>query len=115
MSVPPPIVVLLCQSPLVNEFDLSSVREIRCGAAPLAKEFEKRIMQKYVWLIDISWGNNCLFILIRLKLKQVGQAYGMTETTLGVCFIPADNYKEGSVGMLVPAMQAKVMFVQNKS
>lgn len=90
VNVPPPIVVLLCQSPLVNEFDLSSVKEIKCGAAPLANEFEKRIMQKF-------------------KLKQVGQAYGMTETTLGVCFIPPNNYKEGSVGRLVPAMQAKVI------
>ena len=59
--VAPPIVVHFARSDLVTKFDLSSLRMITSGAAPLAKE-----------LVDAVYK--------RLKIK-VNQAYGLSETS----------------------------------
>jgi 4-coumarate--CoA ligase len=59
--VAPPVVVHLARSDLVKKFDLSSLRMITCGAAPLTKE-----------LVDAVYK--------RLKIK-VNQAYGLSETS----------------------------------
>ena len=48
----PPIVLFLCKSPLVKDYDLSSVREIFSGAAPLGKEQAEEVTAKL--------GINCL-------------------------------------------------------
>ena len=37
----PPIVIFLAKSPLVKEYDLSSVKRAVSGAAPLSKEVER--------------------------------------------------------------------------
>ena len=42
----PPIILFLCKSPLVKEYDLSSVREIFSGAAPLGKEQAEEVTSK---------------------------------------------------------------------
>lgn len=47
LFVPPPILVLLSKHPLVKKYNLSSLREIRCGAAPLGKDIEHEIENKY--------------------------------------------------------------------
>lgn len=44
----------------------------------------------------------------RLKIGNVIQAYGMTETTLGVLFVQPEAHKLGAAGKVVPAMSAKV-------
>lgn len=90
LPVPPPVIVMLCQTPLLHKYDLSSLREVRCGAAPLAREFELKICKK-------------------LKIGNVIQAYGMTETTLGVLFVQPEAHKLGAAGKVVPAMSAKVI------
>lgn len=38
----------------------------------------------------------------------MGQAYGLTETTLSVTINPFSKTKPGSVGVVVPGMKAKV-------
>lgn len=45
----------------------------------------------------------------RFKVERVSQAYGMTETTLGVLAAPYGQAKIGSVGKIVPGMMAKVI------
>ena len=37
----PPLVVFLAKSPLVKEYDLSSVKSVSSGAAPLSKDAEE--------------------------------------------------------------------------
>jgi 4-coumarate--CoA ligase len=59
--VAPPVVVHLARSDLVKKYDLSSLRMITSGAAPLTKE-----------LVDVVYK--------RLKIK-VNQAYGLSETS----------------------------------
>jgi 4-coumarate--CoA ligase len=59
--VAPPVIVRLARDEVVNKFDLSSVKMITSGAAPLTKE-----------LVDSVYK--------RLKIK-VNQAYGLSETS----------------------------------
>ena len=55
----PPILVQLAKNPIVENFDLSSLRVITCGAAPLSAETEA---------------------LVRGRIGcQINQGYGMTE------------------------------------
>ncbi|XP_030755680.1 luciferin 4-monooxygenase [Sitophilus oryzae] len=89
--VPPPVLLIMLKHPLTNKYDLSCIKEIRCGAAALGKEMEKELKQRF-------------------KVKSVSQAYGMTETTLGV--LTTEEGTEpvlGSVGKVVPGMMAKVI------
>ena len=59
--VAPPVVVRLARDPLVDKYDLSSVRMITSGAAPLTRELVDAVHQ-------------------RLKIK-INQAYGLSETS----------------------------------
>ncbi|KAJ9585733.1 hypothetical protein L9F63_002523 [Diploptera punctata] len=86
----PPVILFLAKSDIVDKYDLSSIRELRCGAAPLSEEMETAVMK-------------------RLKLNKIRQGYGMTETTLGVTLMPTDKSRFGSVGILVPQMKCKVV------
>jgi long-subunit acyl-CoA synthetase (AMP-forming) len=86
----PPLVVFLAKAKVVDEYDLSSVRVIKCGAAPLSEEMETLVRKRLV------------------GLESVTQGYGLTETTLSVTYSPPSGSKRGSVGMLIPGMQCKV-------
>lgn len=44
--VVPPLVVFLAKSPLVDEYDLSSLKELGSGAAPLSKEVEDAVNKR---------------------------------------------------------------------
>lgn len=61
--VVPPILLSLSKSPLVEKYDLSSLRMLVSGAAPLTRD-----------LVDAVWK--------RLNIK-VKQAYGLSETSPG--------------------------------
>jgi len=41
----PPVIVSLVNSPIISEFDLSSVRQVMCGAASLSRETELEFEQ----------------------------------------------------------------------
>ncbi|PSN29669.1 Luciferin 4-monooxygenase [Blattella germanica] len=86
----PPLVLFLAKSPIVDNYDLSSVRDLRCGAAPLSKHVLSEVSK-------------------RLKLKNIRQGYGLTETTLSVTVTPFNKVKYGSCGVLVPDTQCKVV------
>lgn len=59
--VAPPVIVRLARDPIVDDYDLSSVKMITSGAAPLTKE-----------LVDT--------VHKRIKIK-INQAYGLSETS----------------------------------
>lgn len=96
IAVPPPVIVQLSRTPLLDKYDISCLKEVRCGAAALPRHYERLAVKK-------------------LNLKQVHQAYGMTETTLGVLFAPPNGSPLGSVGKLVPGMWAKVVDENGRS
>jgi len=88
----PPIVLGLAKHPLVDKFDLSSLRAILSGAAPLGDEIEDAVKQRL----------GCL----------VTQGYGMTEASPVTHFLavrPEHDRKPGSVGPVIPNTECKVV------
>ncbi|KAF1809941.1 4-coumarate-CoA ligase [Eremomyces bilateralis CBS 781.70] len=86
----PPILVMLDKRPEVAKYDLSSVKEILCGAAPLSRELHHAIENK-------------------LNVR-VTQGWGMSETTCAGTGVP--YHKEpitGSVGLLLPNTVVKLV------
>jgi long-subunit acyl-CoA synthetase (AMP-forming) len=85
----PRIIVFLAKADIVSKYDLSSVRDILCGAAPLKQEIESLAAE-------------------RLGLHQIRQGYGLTEATLALMVSPNNRKKVGSSGILVPETECKV-------
>lgn len=76
----PPLMVFLSKNPNVINYDLSSVRRIHCGAAPLSKETEDAVINR-----------------IQNQNVIITQGYGMSELTSGV-LSRKNIFKPGSVG-----------------
>ncbi|KAM5353381.1 hypothetical protein ACJ41O_000031 [Fusarium nematophilum] len=86
-AVAPPVVLQLAKSPLVAKYDLSSVRELVCGTAPLSVEMAREAEQRL-------WPKGDSFIR---------QGWGMTELTCsGALWSHDDKMKTASVGEIVP-------------
>ncbi|CAO1315847.1 unnamed protein product [Diamesa serratosioi] len=94
--VVPPIMVFLAKSPLVDKYDLSSIKEVACGAAALSKEVEDQVMAKFNGNITIR------------------QGYGMSETTFGT-LTSMTEIKPGSVGSPLKGVYAKIIDENGKS
>lgn len=47
LSLAPPLVVLLTKSHLVKNYDLSSIKDLVSGAAPLSKATEETLLKRY--------------------------------------------------------------------
>jgi 4-coumarate--CoA ligase len=97
IQVPPPIVVFLAKTPLFKKYDLSNLKLIMCGAAPLTQETEDQVKERF---------NNEIIVL---------QGYGQTEATLGVLYGNVATAKPGSVGELVRGTYGKVVDKNGKS
>jgi acyl-CoA synthetase (AMP-forming)/AMP-acid ligase II len=88
----PPIVLALAKQPVVDDYDLSSLKTIHCGAAPLSVEIARACATRL----------GCL----------VKQGYGMTET--GATHWAPDDIdpsKIGTVGPCTPNTECKVIDV----
>jgi acyl-CoA synthetase (AMP-forming)/AMP-acid ligase II len=87
----PPIVIALSNSPLVDDYDLSKLHTLFCGAAPLSESLTKACME-------------------RLKVN-IRQGYGMTETSPVTHSTPADStqVKFGAVGVCAPNTECKII------
>lgn len=81
--------VLLSKSPLVDRYDLSSLKVIWCGAAPLSKDTEDAVRAR-------------IGVLIR-------QGFGMTEGTLAFLGQTDRCHKSGSVGELRQGWWGKII------
>lgn len=85
----PPIVLALAKHPVVDNYDLSSVKQIFSGAAPLGGELAEAAAQRL----------GC----------TVAQGYGMTELSPVTHAVPEDDYKAASVGTLVADTEARLV------
>jgi 4-coumarate--CoA ligase len=94
--VVPPVVLLLGKSPIVDKYDLSSIRMLSSGAAPLTKD-----------LVDTVYA--------RLKIP-IKQGYGLSETSPSTHTQPWEHWNKypGSVGVLLPNQSAKYMDAEDK-
>ena len=87
----PPVVLALSKSPVVDNFDLSTLGTIFSGAAPLDETLTRACMARL----------NC----------QIRQGYGMTETSPVTHSSPSDpaQVKFGSVGVCAPNTECKII------
>lgn len=74
LQIAPPIMVMLSKRPETKNYDLSSITDILCGAAPLSKELQNEISRKL----------NC----------EILQGWGMTEVTCGAIHVPGGTNDE---------------------
>ncbi|KAI9084332.1 hypothetical protein K1719_033674 [Acacia pycnantha] len=93
--VVPPLVLALAKNPMVADYDLSSIRLVLSGAAPLGKELEDALRS-------------------RVPQAVLGQGYGMTEAgpVLSMCLgfaREAFTTKSGSCGTVVRNAELKVL------
>jgi acyl-CoA synthetase (AMP-forming)/AMP-acid ligase II len=87
----PPIVLAMVKSPAVSQFDLSSVRLVFSGAAPLSEDLARELSTKL----------GC----------PVAQGYGMTEASPVTHLSPIQNVtlKPGSAGRVIPNTEVKIV------
>lgn len=91
--VPPIIIAMVKNKQALSKFDLSSVREIFTGAAPLGQETAAELSKQYP-----KW--------------DIRQGYGLTETCTVVCSTSPKDIWFGSSGCLVPGMEVKIVTVE---
>ncbi|KAB1204227.1 4-coumarate--CoA ligase 1 [Morella rubra] len=91
----PPIVLAIAKSPEVQNYNLSSIRIVMSGAAPMGKELEDAVRAK-------------------LPDAKLGQGYGMTEAgpVLSMCLAFAKEpfeIKSGACGTVVRNAEMKIV------
>ncbi|HZO32732.1 MAG TPA: 4-coumarate--CoA ligase family protein [Chloroflexota bacterium] len=90
--VVPPIVLALAKHPLVDKFDLSSVRGVLSGAAPLGLDVAEACATRL----------GCI----------VKQGYGLTETSPVTHANEDETNRAGSVGRALPNTECKIVSVE---
>ncbi|KAH8660220.1 hypothetical protein BX600DRAFT_482197 [Xylariales sp. PMI_506] len=90
----PPIAVMLIKTPLLTRYDLSSVKNLLCGGAPLKP--------------DTSAQLESIFSATQARTRQ---GWGMTEATMAVTLFSPYEFDPShkSVGHLVPNMEMRVV------
>ncbi len=85
----PPVAIALAKHPLVDQFDLSAVKQIFSAAAP---------------------ADETLMNAIKARIGAEGvQAYGMTELSPISHLAPRTNAKPGAVGIAVPNTECRIV------
>jgi 4-coumarate--CoA ligase len=87
--VAPPIVLALAKHPMVDNYDLSALRQVFSGAAPLSAELA----------LEVGARLGC----------EVVQGYGMTEMSPVSHLTPPGMFKPGSVGVTAPNTETKIV------
>lgn len=89
----PTLYEALARDPSLAKADLSCLRACYCGADTLPREVKERF-EKLV----VARGGH-------VKLLE---GYGLTEAVSGIMATPLDHYREGSIGVPMPGMLAKI-------
>lgn len=93
--VAPPLVNFMAKHPAVDSvLPLPALKELFSGAAPLGVELVQAAKE-------------------RLGVKEVRQGYGMTEMSPASHVTPYGDTNYGTIGKLLPGMQAKVVSTEN--
>jgi acyl-CoA synthetase (AMP-forming)/AMP-acid ligase II len=92
----PPIALALARNPIVDQYDLSRLKFVTSGAAPMGRQLED----------DCAARIGCM----------VKQGYGMTEASPVTHFTPEDPAfaRSGSCGLLVPNTECRVVGLETK-
>ena len=90
LQTAPPIVVMLAKRPETKDYDLSSLKVIFCGAAPLKSELQNEVSKRFNLTIIQGWG--------------------MTELTCCGIAVPGESYDDtATVGNLIPNSEAMLV------
>jgi len=90
LQIAPPILVMLSKRVETARYDLRSLRDCLCGAAPLSKELQNECQRRFG--------------------MQINQGWGMTEVTCGAIHVPGGvSDDSGSVGQLDPNCELKLL------
>ena len=87
--VVPPVVLALAKHPLVAQYDLSSLKQLFSGAAPLGAELAEEAGKRL----------GC----------EVVQGYGMTELSPVSHATPDGQYRPGTIGVLAPSTECRIV------
>ena len=92
VNVVPPLMLFLAKHPMVDNYDLSCIRQITTGAAPLGGD-----------LVDAARA--------RLKCEVIRQGYGLTEMTAATHMVPGSLSREKpqSIGVPLKSIVVKVV------
>lgn len=92
VAVAPPVVVAMSKEGVGDGYDLSSLKTVACGGAPLGKD-------------------NFVAFMAKFPHVSIIQGYGLTESTAGVIRIvgPEEASQGGTTGKLVSGMEAKIV------
>jgi 4-coumarate--CoA ligase len=85
----PPIILALAKHPMVDEYDLSSVRQIFSGAAPLGGEIEAAAAKRVG--------------------AEVVQGYGLTETSPVTHATQPGKGRSGSIGFVISNTEVRIV------
>ncbi|KAI1296067.1 putative fatty-acid--CoA ligase FadD10 [Mortierella claussenii] len=90
LNLVPPQILMLVKAPIVDEYDLSSVRFVMSGAAPCSRELSQALMKRFPQV-------------------QFRQGYGMSEMSpashVGLYSKPV----HGSIGCVVPNQEVRLV------
>jgi 4-coumarate--CoA ligase len=89
----PPIILALAKHPMVDEYDLSSVKQIFSGAAPLGSELEAEAAERVG--------------------AEVVQGYGLTETSPVTHATVSGKSRSGSIGFIISNTEARIVDPQS--
>ncbi|MBS1301217.1 AMP-binding protein [Loktanella sp. SALINAS62] len=89
MWVVPPVALALAKHPMVADFDLSSVEQTFCGAAPLGADLSNAVGARL----------DCVSL----------QGYGMTELSPVSHLCPLNDAKPGSSGIAAPNVLCRIV------
>ncbi|KAL9375486.1 hypothetical protein Peur_032365 [Populus x canadensis] len=92
MPVSPPLIVAFVKADFTKKYDLSSLKTLGCGGAPLGKEVADALKEKFPHV-------------------EIVQGYGLTETGGGATRTigPEESRQLASVGRLSENMEAKIV------
>jgi acyl-CoA synthetase (AMP-forming)/AMP-acid ligase II len=87
--IAPPLAVVLAKHEMVDRYDLSSLKWLFSGAAPLGAELTDTVQK-------------------RLSLR-IRQGYGMTEASPATHYTSAGSERDGKIGPLVPNTECRLV------
>jgi len=93
MWIVPPVALALAKHPLIDDYDLSSVRQVISGAAPLGAELSEAVAGRL----------NCL----------ATQGYGMTELAPVSHLTPENAPRAGAAGLAVPNTLCRIVDIDS--
>ena len=62
----PPLVVFLAKNPAVSDYDISSLRRVLCGAAPLGQDVTEACLERHPGIESLNQGvlDSCVILKV---------------------------------------------------